>query len=75
MKKNTTCRTCLVLRPFLAVAGTLIVLIWLRPDGLVAAAGLVPGTDVIAATLMSFGLAGFGFRYLDYRRSESGRGR
>lgn len=75
MKKNTTCRTCLVLRPFLAVAGTLIVLIWLQPDGLVAAAGLVPGTDVIAATLMSVGLTGFGFRYLGYRRSESCRGR
>lgn len=75
MKEHTTCRTCLVLRPFLAVAGTLIVLIWLRPDGLVAAAGLVPGTNAIAATLMSVGLAVFGLRYLDYRRSESGRAR
>ncbi len=73
MKDCPTCRTCLILRPFLAVACMLIILIWLRPDGLVTMAGFFPANETLVAVMMGVGTLGFGLRYLGYRRSGCSR--
>ena len=67
---GTTCATCRRIRMFLVIAVGLIVMIGLKPAGMIALAGRLPATDVLAWGMMAAGSVAFALRYWRYRKSR-----
>lgn len=61
------CTTCLRIRMFVFCALPLIIMIGLRPEGLVNLASKFPDSWVIAAAMMAVGTLSFIYRYLKYK--------
>jgi hypothetical protein len=55
---------------FLVIAAGLIVMIGLKPAGMVELAGRLPAIDVIAWGMMAAGSVAFAIRYWQYRKSR-----
>jgi hypothetical protein len=67
---GTTCVTCRRIRMFLVIAAGLIVMIGMKPAGMVELAGRLPAIDVIAWGMMAAGSVAFAIRYWQYRKSR-----
>ncbi len=67
---GTTCVTCRRIRMFLVIAAGLIVMIGMKPAGMVELAGRLPAIDVIAWGMMAAGSVAFALRYWQYRKSR-----
>lgn len=67
---KTTCAFCLRLRLFLSVAGVLIAMIYVQPEGITRPAATMPSAQVIAWGMMALGTLGFALRYLAWKRGR-----
>lgn len=68
---GTSCATCRRIRMFLVIAVGLIVMIGLKPAGIVALARHAPAVDLIAWGMMAAGSAAFVLRYWRYRKKRT----
>ena len=61
------CRSCLRIRVFMMCALPIVILIGLRPEGIVRLAGLVPDAGWIATAMMLVGSISFVVKYRKYK--------
>jgi disulfide bond formation protein DsbB len=70
MAERKPCETCMRLRAFLFIGLALVVLIGLKPAGIVRLAGYLPDANVIASLMMFVGAGIFAVRYARYIKEE-----
>lgn len=61
------CRSCMRIRVFMMCALPIVILIGLRPEGMVRLAGLVPDAGWIATAMMVVGSISFIVKYRKYK--------
>lgn len=61
------CRSCMRIRVFMMCALPIVILIGLRPEGIVRLAGLVPDAGWIATAMMLVGSISFVVKYRKYK--------
>lgn len=69
-RSRKPCRSCLRIRMFMMCALPIVMLIGLRPDGMVRIAGYLPDAGWIAAAMMMLGTLGSIQRYRKYKSQD-----